>query len=111
MFLSQGRNEEAEKAADLVDDIRPQNADAYYTLAVACAIGAASVGPAHTPDAYSEPEKALRRRFIDRALAALDHAAAAGFKDANSLKNEPRLEILRQEPAFQALVARLEKSP
>ncbi len=111
VFLSQGRTEDAKKAADLVDAVRPKNADGYYVLAVAYAVGAASVAPAKTPDACDAEEKALRRRFVDRALEALDHAAASGFKDAERLKSEPRLDPLRREPAFQALVQRLEKSP
>ncbi len=111
VFMSQGRTEEAQKAVDLLDGIRPKNADEYYGLAVAYATGAAGVLPAKAPDAYSAEEKALRKRFVDGALTALDRAAASGYKDVESLKTEPRLEPLRQEPAFRALMERLGKSP
>lgn len=109
--MSQGRTEEAQKAVDLLDGIRPKNADEYYGLAVAYATGAAGVLPAKAPDAYRAEEKALRKRFVDGALTALDRAAASGYKDVESLKTEPRLEPLRQEPAFRALMERLGKSP
>ena len=110
-FMSQGRADDANRAADVVDAIRPRNADEFYTLAVSCANGAVRVNPARAPDGYDDAEKALRKRLVDKALASLDQAAAAGFKDPEKLKGESALAVLRGEPRFQALLKRLQQSP
>lgn len=44
-------------------------------------------------------------------IAALNRAADLGFRDAARLKSDDDLWVLRQEPGFNALVERLQKSP
>src|SRR5262249_40793475 len=54
-------------------------------------------------------QSGLRRQYTDKALEALLDAAAKGYTDAVLLETEPDLDALRQEPAFQSLLARLKQ--
>ena len=69
------------------------------------------LAPGKDAAAYTDAERVMRQRFIDRAFAALNRAADLGFRDVGRLQAEDDLWVLRQEPGFRALVARLEKPP
>jgi hypothetical protein len=52
-----------------------------------------------------------RRKYLDEALAALTSLVQErGYKNVARLKTDPDLDPLRDEPAFQALVKRLDES-
>lgn len=56
---------------------------------------AAALLPADAPE---------RRRYVDHALATLDMALAAGYKDFNRLHSDPALTLLRERDEFGRLV-------
>ncbi len=111
LLMQQGRIEEAQKAAELVDDLKPATIDDCLSLARFLSGDTGGLTAGKETAAYADAERAMRQRFMDRALAALKQAADLGFRDAARLKADDDLWVLRQEPAFQTLVERLEKTP
>jgi hypothetical protein len=108
VLLNQGRTADAEKAADLLGTFRPRDAESWLGMARGYALSVASLTPGKRPEEYTDAERAMRRRFLDRGVAALNRAADLGYKDAATLKTDPEYAGLRKEPGFRALVERLE---
>jgi hypothetical protein len=52
--------------------------------------------------------KELAQKYADRALALVRQAIARGFKDAERMQKDPRLEPLRTREEFKKLLAKLE---
>ncbi len=111
LLMQQGRIEEARKAADLVDGLKPATIEDCCSLARFLVGERCGLTAGKAPAAFTDAERAMRQRFIDQAFAALNRAADLGFKDAARLKTDDDLWVLRQEPGFHTLVERLEKSP
>ena len=111
VLMQQGRTEEAEKAADLVDGLKPANAEEWYCLASFLATDMSGLTAGKEPADFTDAERAMRRRFTDRALAALNRAADLGFKDVGQLKGDDAFWVLHQAPGWTALLERLERAP
>ncbi len=111
LLMRQGRTEEAQKAAELVENLKPATIEDCCSLAHFLSGESSGLTAGKEAAAYTDAERAMRRRFMDRALAALNRAADLGFRDAARLKSDDDLWVLRQEPGFNALVERLQKSP
>jgi hypothetical protein len=80
--------------------------DSSYLFQVACgyALAAAGVGHGKSERKISSEERAQRQRYLDLALESLRQATAKGYEDIRSLRTEPDLDPLRQEPGFQQLL-------
>ncbi len=111
VLMQQGRTEEAEKAADLVDGLKPANAEEWYSLATFLAGDMSGLTAGKEPAAFTDAERAMRQRFTDRALAALNRAADLGFKDMGRLQGDAALWALHQAPGWPALLQRLKGAP
>ena len=94
-----GRTTEAAATADLLAAAEPDRPDALYTLARAHGRCAKALPPAD------------RARFVARAVAALEKAAAAGFTDVRMMEDDDALVAVRGEPGFKALAAKLKGAP
>ncbi|MCU1232337.1 MAG: hypothetical protein JWP63_304, partial [Candidatus Solibacter sp.] len=84
-FLAQKRYGDAAKAADTAVLIRPDNAGAWYSLAVA------NAGSGNTK----------------RALDALEEAATRGFRGWERAEQEPALAKARRDPRYSAILFKL----
>lgn len=86
LYTRQGRIADGLKMDRKLVRLRPDNATAHYNLA--CSL-------------------ALSRRRID-ALRSLEHAIALGYADYDWMQQDPDLEGLKDHPAFQRLLAKLQ---
>jgi tetratricopeptide (TPR) repeat protein len=77
---------------------RPKSIPILMETIRACAAGAAMTG-----------DQATRTRYAERAAGALHAAEVAGYRDAVALKIDPDLAPLLKEPAFRAVVEKMEK--
>jgi tetratricopeptide (TPR) repeat protein len=109
VLLNQGRAEDAVKAADLVDGLRWDGPDEYLSLARTYAVLIDVIAAEKEPEHITDAEKAMRRRFADRAFDALNRACDGGFRDAAALKADLGLVSLHGDPRFPTLVERLER--
>jgi serine/threonine-protein kinase len=67
------------------------------------------VARSHAVSAASVSERAQRRPSTQLALASLQQAVTAGWRDARLIETEPDLTPLRKEPAYLALLAKFPK--
>ena len=86
LYTRQGRIADGLKMDRKLVRLRPDNATAHYNLA--CSL-------------------ALSRRRTD-ALRSLEHAIALGYDDYDWMQQDPDLEGLKDHPAFQRLLAKLQ---
>ena len=86
LYTRQGRIADGLKMDRKLVRLRPDNATAHYNLA--CSL-------------------ALSRRRTD-ALRSLEHAIALGYDDYDWMQQDPDLEELKDHPAFQKLLAKLQ---
>jgi tetratricopeptide (TPR) repeat protein len=96
-----GRPAEAAAAAVARQKLWPGNGQEFYSLAgelAACA-------------ALSIDKPAERQQFSDEAMQALRQAIASGYRDADKLRSDKKLDPLRQRPDFQKLQAELLHPP
>jgi predicted esterase len=84
-FLAQKRYSDAVKPAETAVLLRPENANAWFSLAVAQA------GSGNTK----------------RAIEALEEAAAHGFRGAERVEREPALAKVRRDARYPAILAKL----
>ena len=84
------------------------DADSLYVAAKMRAVTAAVIRSADQSAAADAEVAAEVAAEADRAMAWLQQAAAAGFRNASQLKREPDLEALRNREDFQMLMAELE---
>ncbi|HZY87798.1 MAG TPA: tetratricopeptide repeat protein [Gemmataceae bacterium] len=56
------------------------------------------------------PERTERRKYTREALAALERSVACGFLGSGRLKDDPKLEAVRGQMAFQEIIKRAEKN-
>ncbi len=83
------------------------HADLFYEIALNYAKRGQAVGLLPTQlDSYQL--QARRRRFIAEAIAMLREAAAAGFKDAQKVRDERAFAPLRSDQEFRAILSDLE---
>jgi tetratricopeptide (TPR) repeat protein/tRNA A-37 threonylcarbamoyl transferase component Bud32 len=87
------------RAAEIAGKLRAGKPDAELLLDIAC-------GYALCADAVAA-EKPLRDRYTAAAVAALTDAVAQGYTDAVTLETEPDLRPLRDDMAYQALLAKV----
>jgi tetratricopeptide (TPR) repeat protein len=93
-----GKEAEAVRKAEDLIRRRPKSVPLLLEVARCYSVCA---GAADTPEA--------KKRHVERAVAALGTATAEGYRDAAALKTDPELAPLREDPAFQALLAELAK--
>ena len=86
LYTKQGRIADGLKMDRKLVRLRPDNATAHYNLA--CSL-------------------ALSRRRAE-ALRSLEHAIALGYDDYDWMQQDPDLEGLKDHPAFQKLLAKLQ---
>ncbi|HVS34286.1 MAG TPA: serine/threonine-protein kinase [Gemmataceae bacterium] len=108
VLMQEGRVEDAGKAADQIDRLHYDSAEEYLSLAASCAAAIGSIAPDKDAERRTPSEAAMRRRFADQSVAALNRAVALGFKDAARLKTDHDFGTVHQEPGFRDLVKRLE---
>ncbi len=63
------------------------------------------------PGLPTDHRQALRQRCSDRSLAALDQAAALGFRDLLRLQTDDAFTSLRSHPGYAQLISRLSIQP
>ncbi|RME67764.1 MAG: hypothetical protein D6781_12525 [Verrucomicrobia bacterium] len=85
LYTKEGRIDDGLKMDRKLVRLQPDNATAHYNLA--CSL-------------------ALKKRRTD-ALRSLERAIELGYDDVEWMQQDPDLEILRNHPTFQELVARL----
>jgi tetratricopeptide (TPR) repeat protein len=84
-----------------------KNAGMLFQAACAFALCSAAVAPGRTDGELSDPERRQREELRTRALAMIDRAIQAGYKDRAALEKDPDLAPIRALPAFRELLARL----
>jgi serine/threonine-protein kinase len=105
-LLRLGRHSEAAAAADELAQAAVFGGTDVYQAA--CYL-ARCVPLAEKDDKLPEARRTeLALNYADRALAALRHAIASGYRDAAQLKAAPELEPLRKRDEFRKLVSELE---
>jgi serine/threonine-protein kinase len=97
------RPHEAAAAALERQKLWPDNPAELFQAACELAACAAPDGR-EGKDAAGEAQ-AARQRFTEQALHLLRQAIQRGFQDAERLRNDPALAVLRQHPEFQQLLA------
>ncbi len=110
LLTQQGRNDEAEKAMEVVEGLKPDNVEDCYSLAHLLAGDMGGLTPDTAPAAFTDADLAMRQRFIDAAVAALNRAVDHGFHDADRLQTDDDLWVLRRDPGFPALVRRVQQA-
>ena len=98
LLTQQGRVAEANKAADLVDALKPASVADCCSLAHFLSGDLAGLTAGKEPEAFTDAERAMRRRLVDQALAALNRAADLGFHDVDQLRADGDLWVLRRNP-------------
>jgi hypothetical protein len=93
-----GRHAAAAAAADELAGRRPHDANSLYGGACVHALAAEAV----------KGDAALARRYVDRAVARLRKTLAAGGVDANHVKKDPDLDVLRHRNDFQQVLKELD---
>jgi hypothetical protein len=91
----------AESAAAIRERLKlwPDNASELYTGAGELARAAGVVGL----------DRAQRDGYLGESVGALRRAVAAGFRDADKMRGDPALELLRGRDDFRAVLAEVEK--
>jgi serine/threonine protein kinase/tetratricopeptide (TPR) repeat protein len=95
--------------AEAACDLAANDLEAFKELASTCAACAEAID-AFPPGGSAEERVALRRRCVERAVAALSRAIDLGWGDAQSLAESEDLKPIRPHSGFQALIERL-RSP
>ena len=107
IFARQRRFDDATQAADklhrIAQSATEDKADQLYNAACAYSRCAASVVP-EQGETLSEQQQKLRQQFIDRSLACLKEAVAAGYDDLAHARQDPDLQALHDLTEFQELV-------
>ena len=92
-----------------MENLKPDNVADCRSLARFLAADMGGLTPGTEPAAFTDADLAMRQRFTDAAVAALNRAADLGFDDADRLRTDDDLWVLRRDPGFQALVRRVEQ--
>ncbi len=101
MLRGQGRLEEA---ADLLENLRGElGGEPEPLYQIACGLSLCATDAGARADRPAPEREAVRRRYSDRAIAALREAGRAGFRDLKRLGDEPALGSLRPLRDFQLL--------
>jgi serine/threonine-protein kinase len=104
LALARARCGEAAAAAALVDEVLGRTPrDNRLAFHAACALAQAAA-------AADDEDAAAASRHRDRALALLDGLVAAGWTDAASLRTDPDLDPLRDDPRLGTLLERLARA-
>ncbi len=103
----QGKHAEAAQAVEKLTGLLTNNPLQKLALARTHALCAAAVGRGKKPEALSPEEKEARARYVKQALAALESAVEAGFKDAARLETDTDLEAIRGEDGYRKVAEKL----
>jgi tetratricopeptide (TPR) repeat protein/tRNA A-37 threonylcarbamoyl transferase component Bud32 len=91
-----------ERAAALAEDLRRgHEKDAGFLIGAARCYARCSMAVAGKP--------ALRQKYVDLALAALETALGLGYKDITTLEAHPDLDSVREMPAFKKLLEKVRR--
>ena len=106
-----GRGAEAaadcRRAAETWERLGRSDPESLYTAARFRAVTAAALRAADQSPAGARPAEAE----ADRALAWLERAVAAGYRDAANMATDHDLDALRHRADFKELLARLSEAP
>jgi tetratricopeptide (TPR) repeat protein len=103
---------EHEAAAALAEKWRAQEGrrlEELVELAAVYSMCIPEVGRGKPPEALTESEKELRKKYTDTCLALLREMVGLGFSDWGYLQIEVDLEAIRPHSEFQAIVARMKQ--
>ena len=96
-----GDHAEAAKIAQALVATPPQNEYIYVQSACGYALAADAAGR----------DDQLKRRYTQAAIECLRKAQERGWAEVQTLENDTDLEPIRNEPAFQAMVADMRRKP
>jgi tetratricopeptide (TPR) repeat protein len=85
-------------------DVKERTVDQHYDLA--CARAKLAAGGSVSGSGMSAAEV---KAEADKAMAALNHAVAAGYHDVDNMRKDPDLEGVRNREDFKQLIARLQQ--
>jgi len=107
VLADRGQHAGVTETAEALRGILPGDPKALYNVACCYALCVPLVGPKPAPDQLTPDERALRRQYADRAVAALKEAVERGFKDLKLLESDSDLAAIRAREDYRELVQRL----
>jgi serine/threonine-protein kinase len=105
LMLARARCGLHQAAVEIAEQLRSTStgsAGSLFYLACGYALSAAAAA-----DSDNEADHAAARQYARLAIDAIEEAIAAGYRDASSLKLDPDLEPIRQDPRFKKLLRQL----
>jgi serine/threonine-protein kinase len=111
LMLARAHCGELEKAAEMAQKLSaaaPKHPNVLMAAACAYATCAAAMGQASKP-ALSPDQQARQKQYADAALARLDQAIKAGYRDVHALEHNLDLEPLRSLPGYKTLLTQVAK--
>ena len=102
--------ESLRQARDVIERLPSQTADDLFNLAKVYATASKlQLTAAEGKEALDE-DRAEGERMADAAVAALERAVAAGYKDAGTIRNDADLAAVRDRPPIRTLLTRLDEA-
>ena len=105
-----GLHAEAAARMDAILTIPPVDNQIYFQAACAYALAAGAVGAGKPADARSEDEKTLARKYTDKAIEAMENLVKYEWKDFHTLRTDPDLDPIRDDPRFAPLLDQVKKA-
>jgi serine/threonine protein kinase len=105
ILARQGQLDKAAATAEKLRSLFPNDPEQLYAVVRCYTLAVASVAPGKSIGQLTSAEAALRAQFTSKAIDCLTKAVQVGFADWSMLEIDSDLDPIRQETAFQELIA------